>query len=449
MTIEDLINKKDYLTALDEIAKQPSSPELEFYRAKALIGLDKIDEAEAILKALDGIYNQDRVAITLAMLYRNLKKYAEAKYWLGVAMRYKTTQAQASVIFEQVQALSPEAFSDKDERIIQIKPTKTDITFKDVVGMYALKRFLKLHVIDAIRRRDEYLKLGKRLTSASILYGPPGTGKTLTAKALAGETNAYFLSAHINQLVGSYVGVTSKNLATLFLQARMHTPCIVFIDEIDIIGTKRGNDSDAHSNVMKQAVNQLLTELDGIDKSMDNIFVLTATNRPWDIDPALKRSKRLGASVYLPIPTEKERKDILKYYLKKLPNGYSVNISRIGRATPFYSPSDLDTIVDESLLRCLDRKDKKITTTDLLMTIRDHKSSTLNWFEMTKNELQGRPMYNYNPQGELQITGYEGGRLSPEERDEYAPLIKDIIKYTKPATKKRSFISSLISRYVG
>ncbi len=186
----------------------------------------------------------------------------------------------------------------EEGQIKQVRWFTSDMTFKDVAGMKKAKEMI--HEQHNTRYNEARAAAGIReeaRRSGSIFYGPPGCGKTYLVRAIAGETKAKFIMANINEIVDMYAGNTEKNMHAVFEQARKNAPCIVFFDEVDALGTKREGEQQS---TMRMAVNQFLQELDGVEKNPEGIFVIGATNQPWDMDPALKRSGRFGEAIYMP-----------------------------------------------------------------------------------------------------------------------------------------------------
>ena len=188
---------------------------------------------------------------------------------------------------------------------------KSDTKFNDVVGLEKVKRYLADNVVLAIKKPDLFKKYGKKLGVGLLLYGPPGVGKTYIVRAVAGEAGANVIIARVNQIVDMYTGNTEKNLHAIFEQARKNIPCVIFFDELDALGVKRGGDEPGggNSSALRLAVNQFLVEMSGVEANPEGIYVIGATNNPWEIDPALKRSGRFGDSVYLKPPDYKARRD--------------------------------------------------------------------------------------------------------------------------------------------
>ena len=205
---------------------------------------------------------------------------------------------------------------------------------------------------------------------------------TYFVNAIGGETGSKVIIARINEIVDMYAGNTEKNMHAIFEQARKNTPVVVFFDEIDALGQKRGgNGGGEQGSYMRMAVNQFLQEMDGVEKNPEGIFVIGATNQPWDMDPALKRSKRFGESIYIPPPDYKTRKSALIYNTRKMPLAH-INFGRLARATMGFSQADLEEISDKAALIPAAEEDRtgrrrKITMRDFLKMIKTHGNTLL------------------------------------------------------------------------
>jgi transitional endoplasmic reticulum ATPase len=308
----------------------------------------------------------------------------------------------------------------------------SDMTFNDVVDMEKQKQIIHDNIILALTKPELLRAYGKKLGLGAIFYGPPGGGKTYLVRAIAGETKAKFIVMHINEIVDMYAGNTEKNLHAIFEQARKNAPCIVFADEIDALGTKR--EGEQQSN-MRMAVNQFLQELDGVEKNPEGIFVIGATNQPWDMDPALKRPGRFGEAVYIPAPGYKARKEAFKYNTRKMPLSRFINFGRLARATWGFSQADIFSVCDKTALKVAaeeDRTGKKrpIKMGDFMAIIRATGSSLDEWYAMVKKEVISKTETQIVEGKKQEII--KEGRLTPEEKVRYKPMIKDIKRNLNP-----------------
>lgn len=234
--------------------------------------------------------------------------------------------------------LSTEKDTSKDKE-------KSNISFQDVAGLEEIKEELN-ETIDFINNSYKYKKMGAKIPKGILFHGPPGTGKTMLAKAVAGETNSTFLYASGSEFVEKYVGVGAKRVRTLFEKAKKETPCIIFIDEIDAIGTKRNSESN---NEKDQTLNQLLVELDGFNTS-ETIIVIAATNRLDLLDEALLRPGRFDRHIYVGNPNTNAREKILEVHTNNKPLDKGLNIKELAQKTTGLSGAQLANIANEAAI---------------------------------------------------------------------------------------------------
>jgi cell division protease FtsH len=237
---------------------------------------------------------------------------------------------------------------------------KPSVTFDDIAGYESTKKDVQ-YLIDFLKNPDKYKEIGARMPKGIIFYGPPGTGKTLCAKAIAGEAGVPFFYASGSDFVEMYVGVGAKRVRELFEKAKKSAPCIVFIDEIDAVGKKRGHDNNGE---IDQTINALLTELDGF-KTNEEVIVVGATNRLDILDDALIRPGRFDRHIAIPLPDLKERIAILKLVAKNLKLAAGVDLEKVAKETMGFSGAGLDTLLNESaILAVIDQQDE-ITYKDI------------------------------------------------------------------------------------
>jgi cell division protease FtsH len=222
------------------------------------------------------------------------------------------------------------------------------ITFNDVAGVEEAKEELQ-EIIEFLREPQKFQKLGGKLPKGVLLMGPPGTGKTLLARAIAGEANVPFFSISGSDFVEMFVGVGASRVRDLFEQGKKNAPCIIFIDEIDAVGRHRGAGLGGGHDEREQTLNQLLVEMDGFETN-EGVILISATNRPDVLDPALMRPGRFDRQVVVPRPDVRGREEILNVHVRKVPLHKDVNLSVIARATPGFSGADLANLVNESAL---------------------------------------------------------------------------------------------------
>ena len=222
------------------------------------------------------------------------------------------------------------------------------VTFADVAGVDEAKEEVA-ELVEFLRDPSKFQKLGGKIPRGVLMVGSPGTGKTLLAKAIAGEAKVPFFSISGSDFVEMFVGVGASRVRDMFEQAKKHSPCIIFIDEIDAVGRHRGAGLGGGHDEREQTLNQLLVEMDGFEGN-EGVIVIAATNRPDVLDPALLRPGRFDRQVVVPLPDLRGREHILRVHMRKVPLGDDVNPGVIARGTPGFSGADLANLVNEAAL---------------------------------------------------------------------------------------------------
>ena len=240
-------------------------------------------------------------------------------------------------------------------------PDGKKVTFDDVAGADEEKEELK-EVVDFLRNPAKFTEIGARIPHGLLLVGPPGTGKTLLARAVAGEADVQFLSISGSDFVEMYVGVGASRVRVLFDQAKKVAPAIIFIDEIDAVGRKRGSGLGGGHDEKEQTLNQLLVEMDGFSKN-EGVIVVAATNRPDILDPALLRPGRFDRQIHVGHPDVKGREEILKVHAKGKRLDSSVNLKTIARATSGFTGADLSNLLNEAAILAA-REDRPVLNMD-------------------------------------------------------------------------------------
>ena len=233
------------------------------------------------------------------------------------------------------------------------------VTFNDVAGVEEAKEEVE-EIVEFLKDPKKFSRLGGKIPKGALLIGPPGTGKTLLAKAIAGEANVPFFSISGSDFVEMFVGVGASRVRDMFEQGKKHSPCIIFIDEIDAVGRSRGAGLGGGNDEREQTLNQLLVEMDGFDTN-EGIILIAATNRPDVLDPALLRPGRFDRQVVVGNPDILGREAILKVHIKKINAGPDVKLRTVARGTPGFSGADLANLVNESALLAA-RKNRRVVT---------------------------------------------------------------------------------------
>ncbi|CEI74228.1 ATP-dependent zinc metalloprotease FtsH [Romboutsia hominis] len=235
---------------------------------------------------------------------------------------------------------------------------KTRVTFKDVAGLNEEKEDLQ-EVVDFLKNPKKYIDLGARIPKGILMVGPPGTGKTYLSRAVAGEAGVPFFSISGSDFVEMFVGVGASRVRDLFEQAKKNAPAIIFIDEIDAVGRKRGAGLGGGHDEREQTLNQLLVEMDGFGVNQ-GIIIMAATNRPDILDPALLRPGRFDRQVVVGAPDVKGREAIFKVHSKNKPLADDVNIEVLAKRTPGFTPADIENLMNEAAILTARKREKKI-----------------------------------------------------------------------------------------
>ena len=236
---------------------------------------------------------------------------------------------------------------------------KGKVTFNDVAGVEEAKEEVE-EVVEFLRDPKKFSRLGGKIPRGCLLVGPPGTGKTLLARAIAGEAGVPFFTISGSDFVEMFVGVGASRVRDMFEQGKKHSPCIIFIDEIDAVGRSRGAGLGGGNDEREQTLNQLLVEMDGFDTN-EGVIIIAATNRPDVLDPALLRPGRFDRQVVVSNPDIIGREKILKVHAKKISMSPDVNLRTVARGTPGFSGADLANLVNEAALLAA-RKNRRIVT---------------------------------------------------------------------------------------
>jgi transitional endoplasmic reticulum ATPase len=259
-------------------------------------------------------------------------------------------------------------------------------TFLDVGGLEEVKEKIRMNIIYPFQNPSLFQAYGKKVGGGILLYGPPGCGKTHLARATAGECQAHFINIAITDILDMYVGQSERNLHEIFELARRKAPTVIFIDEIDALGSSR---QQMHHHHGRSLTNQLLTELDGMQSDNSHVLVVGATNTPWFLDAALKRPGRFDRVIFVPPPDLQARVEILRIHLKGKPV-QDIDYVKVARGMERYSGADISAVCDQAAEVALQEamrtgRMRKILTADLTQALKRVKSSTLEWLSTAKN----------------------------------------------------------------
>jgi len=248
----------------------------------------------------------------------------------------------------QMQSGGGKALSFGKSRARLMSDQSAKVTFDDVAGIDEAKEELS-EIVEFLRDPKKFTRLGGRIPKGVLLMGPPGTGKTLLARAIAGEAGVPFFSISGSDFVEMFVGVGASRVRDLFVQGKKNAPCIIFIDEIDAVGRHRGAGLGGGHDEREQTLNQLLVEMDGFE-SNEGVILISATNRPDVLDPALLRPGRFDRQVVVSMPDIRGREKILRVHMKRTPVDEGVNVTILAKGTPGFSGADLENLVNEAAL---------------------------------------------------------------------------------------------------
>lgn len=299
----------------------------------------------------------------------------------------------------------PVANDDRENETAVWDVERPTVTLAHVAGMDEVKQHLEASFLAPMRNPELARMFGKQPRGALLMYGPPGCGKTFIARAIAGELGANFVHATVADLFGELVSQTTGSIRSLFETARSSRPCVIFLDEFDAIGGRRTS-GGSNSTGWRAIASQLLEEFDGVDAANDGVYVLAATNRPWDIDPALRRPGRLDRTVLILPPDLAAREAILRLGLRDKPAA-SVDVTDVARRTEEYSGADLSYIVESAVEAAFmdslrDGVPRMIGTMDLERAAARSTPSTRAWFEQIKPVLE----YGVDDGTFAQLTAY-------------------------------------------
>ncbi|MFZ5572003.1 MAG: ATP-dependent zinc metalloprotease FtsH [Thermodesulfobacteriota bacterium] len=295
----------------------------------------------------------------------NAKPPAETPWFMSILVSWFPMIVLIGVwifFMRQMQGGGGKALSFGKSRARLLSDQAEKVTFKDVAGVEEAKEELA-EIIEFLKDPKKFTRLGGRIPKGVLLMGSPGTGKTLLARAIAGEAGVPFFSISGSDFVEMFVGVGASRVRDLFVQGKKNAPCIIFIDEIDAVGRHRGAGLGGGHDEREQTLNQLLVEMDGFE-SNEGVILISATNRPDVLDPALMRPGRFDRQVVVPLPDIKGREEILKVHMKRTPIAADVNVSVLAKGTPGFSGADLENMVNEAALLAAKKNQEKLHMLD-------------------------------------------------------------------------------------
>ena len=307
---------------------------------------------------LIGMLRQKKVMI-------NAKPESESPWYMSLLVSWFPMLVLIGVwifFMRQMQSGGGKALSFGKSRARLMSDTSEKVTFADVAGIDEAKEELQ-EIVDFLKDPKKFTRLGGRIPKGVLLMGPPGTGKTLLARAIAGEAGVPFFSISGSDFVEMFVGVGASRVRDLFVQGKKNAPCIIFIDEIDAVGRHRGAGLGGGHDEREQTLNQLLVEMDGFE-SNEGVILISATNRPDVLDPALLRPGRFDRQVVVSLPDIRGREKILNVHMRKTPVAAEVNVTTLAKGTPGFSGADLENLVNEAALLAAKRGKERLDIQD-------------------------------------------------------------------------------------
>jgi SpoVK/Ycf46/Vps4 family AAA+-type ATPase len=358
-------NKQSHaLVIIEDVVKNPSAPARAFLlHARLLAGIGEIAQA----------VSQYRRAVEMDRSIADV----EFANRLGIG----ACEIESEVVEGKVRASRGD---EPPNALREIERPK--VSFQDVGGMEKVKEEIRMKIIHPLTHPELYKAYGKPIGGGILMYGPPGCGKTYLARATAGEIKAGFIAVGINDVLDMWIGNSERNLHELFEQARTHTPCVLFFDEVDALGASRG---DMRHHAGRQLINQFLAEMDGVKTSNEGVLILAATNAPWHLDSAFRRPGRFDRILFVPPPDASARAAILRLQCRGKPIE-DLDYDHLAKKTENFSGADLKAVVDVAIERKLADAlkagvPKPMSTKDLVAAAGSLRPTTKEWFATARN----------------------------------------------------------------
>jgi SpoVK/Ycf46/Vps4 family AAA+-type ATPase len=358
------------------VEAMPDDVPLRLHFATLLIEAGQRDEA---VRQLGAILQRDPANADALRLLQ--PERPEAHSGAEVQSGFDWTQAE-----DELRDVMPAMFIGEPEDTAAYDPEQSGLTLADVAGMTEVKQRLEAAFLAPMRNPELRKLYGKSLRGGLLLYGPPGCGKTFIARAVAGELGAKFISVSFADIIDMFVGQSERNIHELFEIVRRSAPCVLFLDEVDAIGQKR---SQLRHTPMRSAVNQLLLELDDVSGKNEGVFLLAATNHPWDVDSALRRPGRFDRTLLVLPPDDAARQGVFRYHLRERPVA-GIDLAKLSRLTDGYSGADIahicESAAEQALLDSVRLGEPRmIGNPDLEAAIAEVKPSLGAWFDTARN----------------------------------------------------------------
>jgi len=365
-------------------ANNKMSEALEHYQKAVVIDDRQVQAIDHIIRLADKLDKSALVEAYQALKNASNNGTTETNIELAESLQKRELEIKPKRVRGQKLTLIAEHGDVRHDDYIEAEDSH--VYLDDVGGMHEVKKRINITFLAPLKNPELVKKYGKKTSGGLILYGPPGCGKTFIARALAGELGAKFISVSLADILDMYIGESEKKLHEIFETARRNAPAVLFFDELDAIGQKRSN---LKSSGMRTLVNQLLNEMDSVEGNNDGVFILAATNLPWDIDSALKRPGRFDRVVAVFPPDIEARQYIIDRQLLDVPSD-NIDTTYLAQRTELFSGADLahlcqsaiDVVFEESLES---GNARPLNNNDFKLPLREVSPSTRSWFESARN----------------------------------------------------------------
>ena len=360
------------------VEASPGDTDLRAHLAELFLENGQVEEATAHLGVALG---QQPGSVRVQQLLRKALRVGGTAP--APAFDWSSAESEVSDIVGPAFAVEEEDESELCNPMLNQRPA---LRLSDVGGMADVKKRLENSFLLPLRNPEMSKLYGKSLRGGLLLYGPPGCGKTFIARAIAGELGAKFFTISIADILDPYLGKSEKNVHDIFQYARRQAPCVLFIDEVDALGQRR---TSMTSSLLRGVVNQMLTELDGVSQDNEGVYVLAATNQPWDVDPALRRPGRLDRTILVVPPDEEARAEIFRHHLEGRPVE-NVELKKLAKASNGLSGADIAYVCELASELALESSvaagsARMIGMPDLLAALDDVPASTVAWIGSARN----------------------------------------------------------------